>query len=91
MKLTLKSRKAGKVTFIDTEVLGAKVTLSKTLVQKLKDAGKLKQEIETTDDMILVATTKTTNGKTWTNFYLTVKKQTEAPEDEPAPEDELPF
>lgn len=89
MKLTLKSRKAGDVLFIETEVLGAKVTLSKTLVKKLQDDGKLHREIETTDDMILIATTKTTNGKTWTNFYLTLKKQKDAPA--PVSDDDLPF
>lgn len=74
MKLTLKSRKQGNLTFIETEVLGAKVTLSKALVDALKKEGKLKQEIETDDRMILAPTAKLNNGKTWVNLYLTLRK-----------------
>ena len=74
MKLTLKSRKQGNLAFIETEVLGAKVTLSKALVDVLKKEGKLKQEIETDDRMILAPIAKLNNGKTWVNLYLTLRK-----------------
>lgn len=90
MKLQLKSRKAGDITFIETEILGAKVTLSKALTDKLKSEKKLKKELETDDSMRLIATTRATaGGKLWTNLFLTVKKdEKEAPA---ATEDDLPF
>lgn len=79
MKLTLKKEQHNESTFITTEILGAKVTLSKALTQKLKDTGRLKKEIETDDSMILVTTTKDgKNGKVWANLYLTVKKDKDA-------------
>lgn len=90
MTLTLKSRKVGDITFIETEVLGAKVTLSKTLTELLKKEKKLAKEITTDARMILVATTKVNNGKTWTNLFLTVKKEAK-PAEENGTDDDLPF
>ena len=91
MTLTLKSRKVGKLTFIETEILGATVTLSQKLTNQLKEEKALKQQIETDDRMILVATNKISNGKTFTNLYLTLKKSAEEKTGSEETSDELPF
>lgn len=91
MKLKLTSRKVKDLKFVETEILGAKVTLSKALVEHLKEKGLLTAEavLETTDDMVLIASAKEgKNGKPWANLYLTLKKREEIP----APgDDDLPF
>lgn len=89
MKITLEKRQHNGITFLETEILGAKVTISKALTDDLKQSGKLKKEIETDDRMVLVATTKEgKGGKVWANLFLTLKKNKPA---ENTTEDDIPF
>lgn len=89
MKITLEKEQHNDTTFLTAEILGAKVTISKALTEHLKETGKLKKQIETTDDMVLVATTKEgKGGKVWANLYLTLRKGQPKSEES---EDDLPF
>ena len=81
MKITLEKEQHNDTTFLTTEILGAKVTISKALTNRLKETGKLKKQIETDDSMVLIATTKEgKGGKVWANLYLTLKKDKPAAE-----------
>lgn len=91
MKLSITKRQQGKYTFYETEVLGAKVTLSKALTDDLSANGLLKRTVETTDRMTLCATSKTaSNGKVYTNLFLTLKKG-EKPASKSETDDDIPF
>lgn len=75
MKITLEKKQHNGITFLETEILGAKVGISKALTDALKASGKLAKTIETDDSMVLIATTKEgKGGKVWANLYLTLKK-----------------
>lgn len=91
MKLKLSKRISNGITFVEADVLGAKITLSKKLVQLLKDEKKLDKsaEIETDDRMILIASAKESKngGKPWANMYLTLR----ADKKEETADDDLPF
>ncbi len=90
MKITLEKKQHNGITFLETEILGAKVGISKALTDALKASGKLAKTIETDDSMVLIATTKAgKGGKVWANIYLTLKKDKPAKPDTVA--DGLPF
>ena len=95
MTITLEKKQHNGITFLETEILGAKVTISKALTDHLKQTGKLKKQIETTDDMVLVATTKEgKGGKVWANLFLTIRKFKSPNEpnfEEVKTDDDLPF
>lgn len=94
MKITLEKKQHNGFAFLETEIMGAKVTISKALTDHLKETGKLKKVIETDDSMVLVATTKEgKGGKVWANLFLTLRKF-KSPEpkfEEVHTDDDLPF
>lgn len=71
-----------------TTLFGQRVTLSKALVQREKDAGRFAKEMETSSDWLLIAATRKSGEKTYTNFYFTLPKPKESAKDD---EGELPF
>lgn len=91
MKITLEKKQLDDGGAIySAQLFGQKITLSKALVAREKEAGRFKKEMEVGADWFLTATAKEKNGKTYTNFYFTVKK----PKAEAAPtsdSDGIPF
>lgn len=89
MKISVEAKKMNDGGFLyQTKVFGQQICLSKALVAREKDAGRLKQEMETGEDWLLTAKAKERNGKTYTNFYFTIAKpKAEAPAGDGA----LPF
>lgn len=97
MPLTFEKATKGRYTFYKTRVFYTDVTLSKSLVESLK-----KLKVDKTDDthftahippemecqLMLTAQTVTKGSKTYTNLYLTVRKQLGAGA---VREEDLPF
>lgn len=91
MKITLVNKQLpdGRAIY-SAKLFGQQVTLSKALVAREKEAKRFAKEMEIGSDWFLTAQAKERNGKTYTNFYFTIKKPKQ--EAIPAPSEyELPF
>ena len=85
MVISIKKKEIKDGLLYQTELLGQTITLSKRLVEKLKNDGALKKDIAVGDDWLLTVQVKERDGKKFNNFYLTIPK----PKDEG--DDEIPF
>lgn len=74
LQLTKKDLPNGAGAIYEAQILSTKVTLSKALVAKLKEEGKLKKTVEADDTWIITGMAKERNGKTYVNLYLTIPK-----------------
>lgn len=90
MKITLdKKQLPDGGAIYSVKLFGQQITLSKALVAREKEAKRFAKEMEIGSDWLLTAGAKERNGKTYTNFYFTLKKPKTS--EAPAPSDNLPF